>query len=177
MNEINRKLIDRLCFWALVGLLMMVMAALFSSCRTQYIPVETIRTEIRYEKSKDSTRIVDKVNVRDSVRMRDSIVQIVNDKGEVIRTEVWRWKEKYSDVNTLYSSLKSKYDSLYSAKSDSVQVPYPVERKLTKWQTMKLELGEWMLGIIVAMILLIIGWILYRWKTFYRKGGEHVELR
>lgn len=137
--------------------------ALLSSCRSpQYIPVETVKTEIKYVERGDSVRIVDKVNVRDSVRMRDSIVQIVNDKGEVIRTEVWHWKEKYSDVNTLYSSLKSKYDSLYLAKSDSVQVPYPVERKLTKWESTKMELGGWAFGALIVLALVIVGRLVYK---------------
>jgi len=31
-------------------------------------------------------------------------------------------------------------------KVDSVQVPYPVERKLTRWESMKMELGGWAFG-------------------------------
>lgn len=149
---------------ALVIALLMCFAGLFSSCRTQYVPVETVRTEIKYEKSKDSLRIVDKVNVRDSVRMKDSIVTVVNDKGDVIRTEIWHWKEKYSDVNSLYERLQSRYDSLYSAKRDSVQVPYPVEKKLTRWQLIKIELGGWAFGILIAGVLGGVGWLVYRWR-------------
>lgn len=135
----------------------------FTSCRSvQYVPVETVRTEIQYKERADSIVIKEKVNVRDSVRMRDSTVTIVNDKGDVIRIEVWHWKEKYSDVNTLYDSLKSRYDSLYSAKTDSVQVPYPVEKQLSRWQSAKMELGGWAFGVIIAFALVFVGWLVVR---------------
>lgn len=144
-------------------IIFLVSAMCFISCRSvQYVPVESVRTEIKYEKIKDSLRITDKVNVRDSIRMKDSVVTVVNDKGEVIRTEVYHWKERYSDINTLYSELKSKYDSLYSVKQDSIRVPYPVEKQLTKWQSMKQELGGWSFGVLAALLLGVIGYIVYR---------------
>lgn len=132
------------------------------SCRSvQYVPVETTRTEIQYKERADSTVIKEKVNVRDSIRMRDSIVQIVNDKGDVIRTEIWHWKEKYSDVNTQYDLLKSQYDSLYLAKHDSVQMPCPVyiEKRLTLWGNIKQSVGGVALLFIIGFV---IGWLVYR---------------
>ena len=38
-------------------------------------------------------------------------------------------------------------------KTDSVRVPYPVEKKLSKWQQIKLDIGEW---VIVALALSLI---------------------
>lgn len=143
--------------------ILLTSAIWFTSCRSvQSVPIETVKTEIKYVERGDSVRIVKKVNIRDSVRMRDSIVQVVNDKGEVIRTEIWHWKEKYSDANMMYTLLKSKYDSIYSAKQDSVQGPYPFEKQLSRWQSMKMELGGWAFGIIIAIALIIIGWLVFR---------------
>ena len=38
-------------------------------------------------------------------------------------------------------------------KTDSVRVPYPVEKKLSKWQQIKLDIGEW---VIIALALSLI---------------------
>jgi hypothetical protein len=46
-------------------------------------------------------------------------------------------------------------------KIDSVQVPYPVEKQLTRWQQMKIELGGWAFGVIIAFGLVISGWVIY----------------
>jgi hypothetical protein bacD2_02365 len=55
-------------------------------------------------------------------------------------------------------------------KTDSVQIPYPVEKALTRWQKAKIELGGWAFGgwafgglICIALILLYI--------CIKRKGG------
>ncbi|TCO88181.1 hypothetical protein EV202_12764 [Bacteroides heparinolyticus] len=42
--------------------------------------------------------------------------------------------------------------------TDSVQVPYPVEKKLTKWESIKLDMGGWMFGALIVLLL----YILYR---------------
>jgi hypothetical protein len=47
-------------------------------------------------------------------------------------------------------------------KTDSIQVPYPVEKRLTRWQTLKMELGGWALGVIIVFALVIVGWMIYR---------------
>ncbi len=147
-------------WWTLVAIVFMMIW--LCSCRSpQYIPVETVKTDIKYVERRDSVRIVDKVILRDSVRMRDSTVQVVNEKGDVIRTEIWHWNEKYSASTWLYNLLMSKYDSLYSAKQDSVQVPYPVERQLNRWESMKMELGGWAFGALLFLVAAFL-WMMFR---------------
>ena len=43
-----------------------------------------------------------------------------------------------------------------------VQVPYPVEKELNRWQKIKIELGGWAFGIIIGFLLFIVGWLLYK---------------
>ena len=43
-----------------------------------------------------------------------------------------------------------------------MKVPYPVEKELTRWQQMKLELGGWAFGIIITAALIIVGWMVYK---------------
>ena len=120
--------------------MLLTLATCFVSCRTQYVPVETVRTEY---KTRDSIRF-------DSIYQRDSIYMLV--KGDTI----YQYKYKY-----LYSYLTTnRTDTIL--KTDSIQIPYPVEKQLSRWQSIKMELGGWAFGIIILFILIIIGRIIFK---------------
>ena len=141
MNEQERNEITRLSFWGILALSAMLWCVLLASCSSvKYVPVETVRTEYR---TRDSIRY-------DSIYQRDSVYLMF--KGDT----VYKYKEKY-----LYKYLfLNKTDTVI--KTDSIQVPYPVERKLTKWQAIKIELGGWAFGVIIAFALIIVGWLVYK---------------
>jgi len=113
-----------------------------SSCRTQYVPVETVRTEY---KTRDSIRV-------DSVYQQDSVYVLV--KGDTIYQYRYKYLYKYQYLNKTDTVIKT----------DSVQIPYPVEKKLSRWQSIKIELGGWAFGLIVVMALIIVGWLVYKWR-------------
>ncbi len=105
----------------------------FVSCRTQYVPVETVRTEY---KTRDSIRV-------DSIYNQDSIYVLV--KGDTIYQYRYKYLYKYQYLNRTDTVIKT----------DSVQVPYPVEKQLTRWQQMKIELGGWAVGVIVILSIVL----------------------
>ncbi|KAB4461112.1 hypothetical protein GAN98_15880 [Bacteroides thetaiotaomicron] len=121
-------------------IMLLVLAICFVSCRTQYVPVETVRTEY---KTRDSIRF-------DSIYQRDSIYMLV--KGDTIYQYKYKYLYRYLTTNRTDTILKT----------DSIQIPYPVERKLTKWQSLKMELGGWAFGLVIAFILMVIGRIVYK---------------
>lgn len=41
-------------------------------------------------------------------------------------------------------------------KSDSIRVPYPVEKKLSKWQQLRLDFGGWAM-LVLGMLVVAIG--------------------
>lgn len=101
-----------------------------------------MRTEY---KTRDSIRF-------DSVYQRDSIYMLV--KGDT----VYQYKYKY-----LYRYLTmNRTDTI--VKTDSIQTPYPVEKQLSRWQSIKMELGGWAFGIIILFTLIIIGQIIFKSK-------------
>lgn len=106
----------------------------FASCRTQYIPVETIRTEY---KTRDSIRV-------DSIYNQDSIYVLV--KGDTIYQYRYKYLYKYQYLNRTDTIIKI----------DSVQVPYPVEKQLNRWQSIKMKLGGWAFGLIFIIALIVI---------------------
>lgn len=130
------KDLAKMCLTAIVSLLAVVVCCIVcSSCRSvQSVPVESVRTEIEY---RDRWQ-------RDSIHIHDSIH--IRDKGDTVFVD--RWHTVYKD--------KLLRDTTYIEKTDSVQVPYPVEKKLSRWQSMKMELGGWAFGIIIVLALIIV---------------------
>lgn len=114
----------------------------FASCRTQYVPVETVRTEY---KTRDSIRV-------DSIYNQDSIYVLV--KGDTIYQYRYKYLYKYQYLNRTDTVIKT----------DSMQVPYPVEKQLSRWQSIKMELGGWAFGIVVTLILIIVTNLTYKIK-------------
>ena len=101
------------------------------SCRSvKYVPVETVKTDSVY---------VNKVQ-RDSIRLQDSIFVFV--KGDTVRIE--KYKYLYRD--------RVVRDTVRLVERDSVQVPVPVEKELSRWQRWKQEVGGFaMAGITVLL--------------------------
>lgn len=112
-------------------IILLTSAIWFTSCRNiQYVPVESVRTEVQY---KDRFK-------RDSVHILDSVFILV--KGDTVFRD--RYRIVYKD--------KLIRDTAYVHKTDSIQIPYPVEKKLTRWQLMKMKLGSWVFVIIITII-------------------------
>lgn len=126
---------------ALLGLLCVV-----CSCKSiQYVPVETVKTEYR-------TR-TDTLMQKDSIYLRDSI-----------------WVEKSGDTVTTYKTRYMYQDRWRDRvvrdtiiKTDSIQVPYPVERKLSRWEQFCLDYGKVMVGttgvLLLSIAIIIAIWI------------------
>lgn len=39
---------------------------------------------------------------------------------------------------------------------DSIHVPYPVEKQLTKWQRWKMDMGGWAMGVAAVLVILLV---------------------
>ena len=121
--------------------LVILVALLLVGCKTKerVVTVEKVRTDTTYITK----------HQRDSVWLHDSIH--VTEKGDTIRIE--RWHTKYIE--------KATHDTLYQHKTDSVPVPYPVEklveRELTWWQQTRMHLGEALLALAgIAVVVFVI---------------------
>ena len=122
-------------------LFVLAVLSMLAGCRqVRYVPVETVRLDSIYLTQTQ----------RDSIVRYDSVY--VRDRGDTLYVE--RWKYLYRD--------KVRVDTMVSVRVDTLSVPYPVERELTRWQRLKLELGGWAFGIIVTAALVIVGWLVYK---------------
>lgn len=121
--------------WCITLAPFMCMLFVICSCQTvKYVPVETVKIDTTY---------INKLQ-RDSIYMLDSVY--VKEKGDTVLIE--KYKYLYRD--------KLVRDTMYISKVDSIQVPYPVEKELTKWQQFRMYFGGWAMCIVVISILILI---------------------
>ena len=119
----------------LLYIILLMLVICLTSCRIiKYVPVETVKTEY---KTRDSIRF-------DSIYEHDSIFLVV--KGDTVYKEKYRYKYRYLTLNKTADTVML---------TDSVQIPYPVEKQLTRWQQMKIELGGWAVGVIVILSIVL----------------------
>ena len=124
-----------LVIWSLVGAALCVVC----SCQpVRYVPVETVKT--------DSIRVVDLQ--RDSIYVQDSV--IIRTKADTIY--VTKWRIEYREA--------LKVDTFLVQRVDSINTVVEVEKKLSKWQQTKMDIGA---GVLWAVPILIAVFALY-WK-------------
>lgn len=135
--------------YKLIGLHILAVLGLLCvmcSCKSiQYVPVETVKTEYKVR--------TDTLTQKDSIYLRDSI-----------------WVEKSGDTVTTYKTRYVYQDRWRDRvvrdtviKTDSIQVPYPVERKLSRWEAFCLDYGKVMVGttgvLLLSIAIIIAIWI------------------
>ena len=128
----------------IVAVLLVLIAAAFSSCtRTMYVPVTSVQHDSIYL----HTHSRDSIVVRDSVKIRE--------KGDTVWLE--RWRIEYRD--------RIRTDTAYIERRDSVAVPYPVERKLSRKERLYMSAGRVAVPLACAGIALATIWIYRRKMT------------
>lgn len=118
-------------------LLPVAVLTLFVNCTTKYVPV--INTVI------DSVKVVDVR--RDSVHVLDSV--FVYGKNDTVY--LTRWRVEYREA--------LRVDTFYSFRCDTVNTIVEVERKLSRIEKLKMDIGN---GVMWAVPILLALWLLYR---------------
>lgn len=117
--------------WLVPMVILMFIGMLAGGCRSiQYVPVETVKYEYI---TRDSIRM-DSIHVRDSVYIRE--------KGDTV------FKDKFRDI--YHYKYITKTDTVI--RTDSIPVPYPVEKQLSRWEKMKLDFGGMATGILALLL-------------------------
>lgn len=108
-------------------------------CKTvKFVPVPEYHTLYKMR--------VDTVQRWDSVYFRDSVYIAV--KGDTVYLTNTHWRERFRNVYHV------KADTVMQL--DSIRVPYPVEKQLTKWQRWKMDAGGWAMCVAAAFVILVI---------------------
>jgi hypothetical protein len=119
----------------------------------RYIPVETVRTE--YQNHTDTVRMSDSVVIERETIVRQADSALINRLGLSL-------KEGEKAILVLQKQLERNMNMHYEhntdtvIKTDSIQVPYPVERKLSKWEQVKMDIGGIAMGACIILCLSVI---------------------
>ena len=129
--------------WMLIILLAGFVLIGLGACRSvRYIPVERVRHD----------SVVTILHHRDSIYQHDSVY--IKEKEDTLLIERWhtRWRDRVS------------HDTLYMSKTDTIRIPVPVERKLTKAERTYITIGKWSVGAVAGLVLAAICFIFFRRK-------------
>ena len=132
----------------LLGLLACAAMQLLWGCTaTRYVPVPSVSVDSVY---------VDRFH-RDSVYLHDSVFVNQYSKGDTVFVDKVVMKYKYKD--------RWRYDTISIMRADSVQVPYPVEKQLTKWEEFKHGFQWFFIGVVMAAASWVVVWLMKKQKN------------
>lgn len=137
MRRIFRFIDGIIRYWWVIAITVIVLC--LTGCKTQYVPVETVRTEY-----------VDRTELqRDSIFVKDSV--FLKEKNDTVY--LTKWRVEYREA--------LRVDTFNIVKVDSINTIVEVEMKLTRWQQTKMNIGA---GVMYAVpILIAVGlFLLYR---------------
>ena len=135
---------------------------LCSCTTTQYVPVETVRTE--HTNRTDTIIQKDTVEKEKTVTIMEADSALLAKYGILLR-ENRNTQAAYLIIQKELEREKSKRQEVHTdtiVKTEIVQVPVPVERELSRWEHFCLDYGKVMAGGSVVCVILIMVYLVRR---------------
>ncbi len=159
-----------------LGLLLLAM--LMSGCTKKvYVPVKEVHTEYR---DADTTALFNRIYTmlesrREKSSRTDSLIDrtdktiVINLKGDTIKETKTKYvyrssnkeKELIEENKTLRDSISFLKTQIASVKTDSIPLPYPVKRELSRWEQVKIDFGGYFVLVILGLSAIIV-WLIKR---------------
>lgn len=137
------------------------------SCRSvKYVPVESTADSIVVEKLVEVQLPPDSATIRALLEC-DENGKVVLSWLDIANSRNAQAQLTIDSLGNLLAKMKTQPDTIYKPSKEvivtkEVKVPYPVEKELTRWQQLKLELGGWAFGIIITAALIFVVWLVYK---------------
>lgn len=142
-----------------------LMTFLLAGCtRTVYVPMPSVSvgrndhsvnaTDIEKDRSRESTR----------EQVTSDTKVTVNENGDTLRTDTRFIYLRDRETERENERLRAIVDSLRSVKVDSVPVPYPVERELSRWERTKVDFGGYAMALLGAVIAVAVTWLVKNFR-------------
>ncbi|MDE6116925.1 MAG: hypothetical protein K2O30_07135 [Duncaniella sp.] len=180
MRVSEKKEASGMMSWLLgMALGLLVLAMLCVSCSpTKY--VETVRTEYveadttglyermrsffesTYRRETSSDSIIDRT--KETVVLRENGDTARHDKERIVYVASHREKELEHKLLQQDSTIKALRLQLASVKSDSIPVPYPVEKELSGWEQTKMDFGGIAIVAFIAVICVAVAWLIRKFR-------------
>lgn len=159
----KRLQIRRLSIIGGLALLAMFIMLLLAGCSsTKYVPVGSDVKIVEKETMVPVPVPADSATIR-ALLACDKNGKVVLQWFDTEKSKNAQLQFAIDSLGNMLAKMKSVPDTIYAPSKETtiereVRIPYPVEKELTRWQKVKVELGGWAFGIIVAVIIVIIGW-------------------
>ena len=126
------------------GVIVCLLISMLAGCKTiRYVPVESHTTDTLYQVKVE----------RDSIHTTDSVYihEWSSPMGDTVYLERDRWRIQWRD--------RWRVDTVHKSHTDTVNIPYPVEKPLTYWQRFCLDWGKVTTGGTIALVMLLAVWL------------------
>ncbi len=142
---------------------------LICSCRTiKYVPVESNADSVVVEKLVEVQLPPDSATIRALLEC-DENGKVVLNWLDIANSKNAQAMFTIDSLGNLLAKMKTQPDTVYLPSKEvtvnkEVQVPYPVEKELTKWQQFRIDFGGWAIGVVIIAIFVMVVWMIYRLK-------------
>lgn len=148
-KDLIKAILARVLLWwsAAAIILIIALCGVLCSCRSvRYVEVPRV--------SRDTLRVVQVETRHDSVR--DSIFLREFVRGDTVYRvkyiERVRWRDRW------------RVDTVQAVRVDSVGVPYPVERKISRWDKVRYMWRGAAVGLVLAVVAVAVVWLRRRYR-------------
>lgn len=132
------------------------------SCRTiKYVPVESYADSVVVEKLVEVQLPPDSATIRALLEC-DENGKVVLSWLDIANSKNAQAMFTIDSLGNLLAKMKTQPDTVYLPSKEvtvtnEVKVPYPIKKELTRWQKIRLNIGGWIIGIVLGIIILIVG--------------------
>lgn len=140
------------------------------SCRTiKYVPVESNADSVVVEKLVEVQLPPDSATIRALLEC-DENGKVVLSWLDIANSKNTQAQLTIDSLGNLLAKMKTQADTVYLPAKEVVvskkeKVPYPVEKELTRWQKLCVNVGGLAFGIVIITIFVIVVWMIYRLKN------------
>lgn len=129
---------------------------LLTSCRTKYVPVESVKTEYRH--TTDTVRQLDSI-----IREKETVVREAD--SAMLAALGMKLKDGERAIVVLQKELERVRNQEREVRCDTViekdtiRVPYPVEGKVKAWEKVKLGCMGVLGGMVAMAVVMAVAWV------------------
>ena len=139
---------------------------LFTGCRSrvQYVPIENETDSVYIDRLIPYPLPADSASIR-ALMECDENGKVILRWFDIANSKNVELQFKIDSLGQVIANMKVKPDTLYLPSKEiyvdrKIEVPVEVERKLTKWEQFKMNVGGWAIGVLSGLLLLGIGYVI-----------------
>ena len=142
--------------------LILALCLMLVGCKTiEYVPIEKV---VEKEIVKRDSIYITKIKV-DSIKEVDSVYVNTYIKGDTIYQDKYKYVYRYKDKVRVDTLWVFGIDSVIVDSTKTITLTKEVEKKLTKWQSFKQDVGGISIGIVIVLLLYLMCKIYRRFKV------------